>query len=240
MAREHWEKNAADWAAWATTPDFDSYWSYSPSFFALVPPPGKRTLEVACGEGRVSRDLNARGHHVVAVDASPTLIRKARETDPSIDYVRCDAAALPFEDGAFDAVVFYNSLMDFDDMNACLDEGARVLARGGALCASITHPLQDAGAFAEMTADSPFVIEGSYLEERRAFEEVMEKNGLRMHFRGWAYPLETYSRALERNGLVIAALREPAAPESTITNNPAGARWQRIPVFLMWRAVKGG
>ena len=38
--------------------------------------------------------------------------------------------------------------------------------------------------------------------------------------------------------LRIEALREPAAPNETLAGNPAGARWQRIPVFLMWRAVK--
>jgi hypothetical protein len=39
MSREHWEKNALDWAGWAATPGFDSYWSYSPEFFKLVPAP---------------------------------------------------------------------------------------------------------------------------------------------------------------------------------------------------------
>lgn len=238
VSREHWEREAVNWAAWATRPGFDSYWSYSPAFFELVPPPGTRTLEVGCGEGRVSRDLKERGHRVVAVDASPTLIRMALDTDESIAYARCDATALPFEDGTFDLVVFYNSLMDFDDMPAAIDEGARVLAPGAVLCVSITHPLQDAGNFAEPAADAPFVIEGSYLEDRRPFDAPMERDGLRMHFKGWAYPLESYSKALERNGLQIQAIREPAAPEITVANNPAGARWRRIPVFLMWRAIK--
>ena len=66
----------------------------------------------------------------------------------------------------------------------------------------------------------------------------MERDGRHMHFKGWAYPLESYSRALERNDLRIEALREPATPNETLAGNPAGARWQRIPVFLMWRAVK--
>ena len=238
VMREHWERQATDWAEWATRPDFDSYWGYSPTFFALVPPPGKRTLEVACGEGRVSRDLKARGHRVVAVDASPTLIRMARQADPTIAYVRCDAAALPFEDGSFDRVVFYNSLMDFDDMEASVREGARVLSPNGALCASVTHPMQDAGKFTEPAADAPFVIEGTYLGDRRPFEASAERDGLRMRFKGWAYPLETYSRALEREGLKIEAIREPPAPEATVVNDPPGARWRRIPLFLMWRAVK--
>jgi len=238
--REHWEREAINWAAWATRPDFASYWSYSPTFFELLPPPGKRTLEVACGEGRVSRDLKARGHLVVAVDASPTLMRMARDTDASIAFARCDAAALPFEDGTFDLVVFYNALMDFDDMPASIDEGARVLTPGGVVCASITHPMQNAGNFTEPAAEAPFIIEGSYLGDRRPIDAPLERDGLHMHFKGWAYPLESYSRALERNGLQIQAIREPAAPEATVVKNPPGARWRRIPLFLMWRAVKTG
>src|SRR5206468_4782436 len=92
MSREHWEKQAANWAAWARTPDFDAYWKYSPGFFELVPPPHGRTLEVGCGEGRVARDLARLGHRVVAVDPVTTLIRLARDADAGNDYLRGDSA----------------------------------------------------------------------------------------------------------------------------------------------------
>jgi len=47
-----WEREARNWIAWARTPGPDSYWEYSPSFFQIVPPPGRATLEIGCGEGR--------------------------------------------------------------------------------------------------------------------------------------------------------------------------------------------
>jgi SAM-dependent methyltransferase len=238
MSREHWERNAANWAAWARKPDFDSYWSYAPIFFKLVPPPGERTLEVGCGEGRVSRDLAARGHHVTAVDTSPTLIQLAHYADASIGYARCDAAALPFEDETFDLVVFYNSLMDFDDMEGSVAEAGRVLRPGGVFCASVTHPLQDAGKFASHSGDAPFIIEGSYLGERRTIDVQVERDGYLMHFKGWAYPLETYVRAQEKAGLMIQAIREPRLDSAPPSLDPGGERWRRIPLFLMWRAVK--
>ena len=112
VTRQHWERESSNWAAWARRPDFDAYWKYSPTFFELVPSPGDRTLEVGCGEGRVSRDLAARGHHVTGVDGSPTLVRLASEADSRSSYLVADAAALPFAAETFDLVVLYNSLMD--------------------------------------------------------------------------------------------------------------------------------
>ncbi|HLQ60776.1 MAG TPA: class I SAM-dependent methyltransferase [Candidatus Acidoferrales bacterium] len=179
MPREHWEEQAQNWAGWARTPDFDAYWKYAPMFFELLPPRGARTLEVGCGEGRVSRDLGARGHRVIGLDTSPTLLKLAREAYPRGRYLRADAAALPFAGESFDLVVAYNSLMDVDDMPGSVREAARVLRPGGALCACVTHPMADAGGFESRAGDAPFVIRGSYLGGRRPFELEVERDGQR-------------------------------------------------------------
>jgi SAM-dependent methyltransferase len=231
VSREHWEKQASNWAAWARTPNFDAYWDYSPAFFQLVPAPGRRTLEVGCGEGRVTRDLVKRGHRVIACDSTLELVKLATDADKTSRYLRCDAAALPFRDESFDLVIFYNSLMDIDDMESSVREAARVLVRGGKMCACVTHPIPDSGKFESDEDDARFVIKGTYLGERRWIEIIpMERDGLSMEFAGWAYPLEGYFRALEAAGFAIEALREPSTQQ--------GGRWTRIPLFLMWRAVK--
>jgi len=150
---EHWERQAERWAAWARRPD-ETYWRESgPPFFELLPKPGRRTLDLGCGEGRVTRDLKARGHRVVGIDAARTLVRLANEADPRGEYLVGDAADLPFEDRDFDLVVAFNTLMDFDDMPGAVREAARVLDPNGRLCACITHPMRDAGRFA--TSDPP-------------------------------------------------------------------------------------
>lgn len=235
----NWEAEAENWVRWARTPGFDAYWHYSPSFFdELVPPPGRQTLEIGCGEGRVARDLKKRGHHVVAVDSSPTLLRYAREADSDGRYELADAAALPFADGAFDLVVAYNSLMDIEDMPGAVRESARVLRPGGRLCISVTHPLNDAGSFESDEPDAAFVIRGSYFGQR-PFEGRFERDGLEMTFHGWMYALEDYVRALEGAGFVIERLREPSATDEAGTTRFAYRRWQRVPMFLQLRARKG-
>ena len=233
---EDWEKEAANWIALARLGD-DAYWEYSPAFFELVPPPGRATLEIGCGEGRVTRDLISRGHRVTAVDASPTLLAAAEEEQPDAEYVLADAADLPFGDDSFDLVVSYNSLIDIQDMPGAVREAARVLEHGGRFCICVTHPLADAGRFQERDGDAPFVITGSYLDSRRVDFELVRDDGLRMTFHGWSYPLSDYTRALEDAGLAIEALREPKQLDEFVAADPAEKRWQRIPAFLFIRSA---
>jgi SAM-dependent methyltransferase len=231
---EDWEEQALSWAAWARTPGHDVYWHFSgPTFFELVPPPGRHALEVGCGEGRVCRDLAARGHRVVGLDASPTLLGLAAEADPEGEYVLGDAAALPFEDGAFDLVVAFNSLMDVQDMPAAVAEAARVLEPGGRFCVCVTHPIADAGSFESREPDARFVIDGSYYGRRR-FEGTFARNGLEVTFHGWCYPLEDYFRALEDAGFLIESVREPRY----VSVDGSPDRWNRLPNFLQLRALK--
>lgn len=81
-----WERHAGEFVDWARARNHDSYWQFHRELFLpLVPAPGRRTLDLGCGEGRVSRDLKSMGHDVVGVDVSPTMVAAARERDPSIE-----------------------------------------------------------------------------------------------------------------------------------------------------------
>jgi SAM-dependent methyltransferase len=228
-----WEGRAEQWLRWARTPGHDAYWDYRDAFFELLPAPAVTVLEVGCGEGRVCRDLAARGYRVTALDASPALVAAAAERDLAGEYLVGQAEALPFEDSSFALVVAYNSLMDVEDMPRAVAEAARVLQSGGRLCACVTHPLADAGAWEGDQDDARFVITDSYLEPTK-FSATVERAGLAMTFDGKRFPLESYARALEVAGLLIEGIREPAAPAGARRE----ARWTRLPMFLFLRALK--
>jgi SAM-dependent methyltransferase len=232
-----WEEQAARWVAWARAEGHDSYWLFNrDAFLDLVPPPGRRTLELGCGEGRLCRDLKALGHDMVGVDLSPTLVAAAREADPAIEVHEADAAALPFADGAFDCVVAFMSLQDVEDLRGAVSEAARVLERSGRLCVAIVHPLNSAGQFAGEEADSPFVIDGSYLDSSYYADDI-ERDGLALTFVSAHRPLETYADALADAGFLIERVLEPPVPEAAYKTERA-RRWTRIPLFLYVRAVK--
>lgn len=82
-------------------------------FLEIVPAPGRLTVDLGCGEDRLSHDLKALGHTIVGIGSSPT---NARRTDPSIEVHLADAARLPLADAFADLVIAFMSLEDIDDM----------------------------------------------------------------------------------------------------------------------------
>lgn len=233
-----WDEHADEWIEWARRPDFDIYWTYHRDLFLeIVPPPGRLTVDIGCGEGRLTADLAARGHTVLGIDASPRLVEAARTAHPGLDVRIADAAHLPLEDRSADLAIAFMALHDMDAAPAAVREAARVLVAGGRLCIALVHPINSAGVFPEDAApDTPLVIEGSYLAERR-YQDATERDGVTMTFTSIHRPIEAYADMLTSAGFLIERLREPAFPEHAVTR-PSNRRWQRIPLFLHLRVVK--
>lgn len=107
---------------------------------AATSPPGATVLEVGCGPGHLAI-LLAREHDldVTGLDLDPDMITRAeanakRAATPAAKtpkFVTGDAAALPFEDAAFDLVLSTFSLHHWTDAKSGLNEMARVLRPGG-------------------------------------------------------------------------------------------------------------
>jgi SAM-dependent methyltransferase len=228
-----WEEQAEGWIRWARTPGLDDYFElYNfPAFLELLPTPGRRTVDLGCGEGRVSRVLRELGHRVVGVEPSRTLSRAALEADPSIPLARGRGDAIPLVGGCADLVVCFMVLQDVDDLGAVCREIARVLAPGGVACAAIVHPLASSG-FPD--PDGEFQYVGRYLDVMRN-ELRAERLGVEFTFHSAHRPIELYSRAFESAGLVIEALREPALTDAVVEQSPRLARHRLLPNFLHFR-----
>jgi SAM-dependent methyltransferase len=226
--RRAWDDEATNWIRWARAPGHDSYWRFHASrFLALVPPPGRLTLDLGSGEGRLARDLRARGHRVLELDGSLAMV--SASTALGGQALVADVASLPIPTGAADLAVAFMSLQDADDMPRAMAEARRVLGPGGRLVLAIVHPVNSAGGFeGDHEVRQPFVIRESYFAQRRCTEDI-ERDHLRMRFVSEHRSLEAYSRALESAGFVIEALREVTEPDPE-------DRWFRIPMFLDVRA----
>jgi SAM-dependent methyltransferase len=226
--KDHWSRVAQEWTTWARSPGHDEFWNFRNSFVAFLGRGQGETLDLGCGEGRISRELKALGYRVTAVDVAAEMIGAAAQWKSAHAYAIANAAALPFADDSFGLIVSYNVLMDVEDVPATLKEISRVLTPDGEIMISLVHPFRDRGKFASKAPDAPFIIPGSYFGRER-FDAIFERNGLRMHFAGWSQPLEAYMAAFEEAGLAITALREPL-PDN------GDAQDMRVPLFLWLKA----
>jgi SAM-dependent methyltransferase len=236
--RGAWEEQAEAWTRWARAPAHDSYWRWGrEAFFSLLPPPGRRTVDVGCGEGRVSRDLTELGHRVVGIDVSRSMAAAARDAAPEIPVIVADAAAIPIAGESCDLAIAYMSLQDIDDMPSAISEVARVLQPRGRLCMAVVHPMNSAGQFESLEPEASFIIDGSYLKPHHYVDNV-ERAELRMRFSSLHHPLEEYFKALESAGFLVEAVREVPVGAWTSSDDPRHERWRRLPLFLHVRAVK--
>lgn len=116
---------------------------------------GSRVLEIGCGTGASLVELARKtspGGAVIGVDISPKMCaRSERRAERSglrscIEIHRTDAAALPFDEASFDAVLlsFTLELFSESDMATVLSECRRVLLEGGRL-AVVSLSLTNAG-----------------------------------------------------------------------------------------------
>jgi SAM-dependent methyltransferase len=225
--RRAWDRQAADWRRFSQGPDAYAWLFNLPAFLELVPAPGGLTLDVGCGEGRVARELIARGHRVVGIDSSPELVDAAANGDPPVEAIVADAAEVPLEDGIADLAVAFMVLQSVDDLDAVVGEMARLLEPGGRLCLAVLHPV-----------NSMRMAPSWFTEHRVADRHEHEGAGITFH--DVHRPLSAYFGALEATGMAVEALREPVPGPELLDRRPDAQQWTRTPCFLHLRAMKPG
>jgi ubiquinone/menaquinone biosynthesis C-methylase UbiE len=135
-ARTHFDR-------WSETYERDSAarWlreAQTAALAALALNPNDVLLDLGCGTGAAVRDAAPQVSRAVGLDLSPGMIAQARERaeaeglDSNVEFVVGDVSGpLPFDDGAFTAVVCTTAFHHFPRPRDTVAEIARVLAAPG-------------------------------------------------------------------------------------------------------------
>jgi ubiquinone/menaquinone biosynthesis C-methylase UbiE len=97
---------------------------------------GNDILDIATGPGSLAAEARKLAAKPVGIDLSPRMIELARKSYSGIDFRVADVEHLPFNDGAFDAVVCNFALGHFSHPEAAIAEGVRTLKVGGHIALS--------------------------------------------------------------------------------------------------------
>ncbi len=94
---------------------YNRYWAdpfqdwQAPILERLLPAPC-HVLDLCCGTGQLARRLLARGYRVTGVDASPEMLRYARENAPAAQFMAADASNFNLAEQVQAAVCTFDSL----------------------------------------------------------------------------------------------------------------------------------
>jgi 2-polyprenyl-3-methyl-5-hydroxy-6-metoxy-1,4-benzoquinol methylase len=209
-----------------------------PASVALVelvgPVAGLRVLDVACGHGRITRELARRGADVTGIDISGVLIARARQTEQNeplgIRYVHADVAArASLGDDPFDLAVCNFGLSDIDDLDGAITAVSYALRPGGHFVFSILHPCFPGGK--DISGSWPAT--GSYYDEGHWTAQDAQST-LRRQVGANHRMLSTYLGTLRRHGLWLDQIAEPPPEPDWDQAHDA----DRQPVYLVARSVK--
>lgn len=238
---ELWESHAQWWIDGFTEGADPEYAEQILPLAAAELAGARRVLDVGCGDGQVSRLVQATDPAAVVIGIDPTWnqISVAAQRGGATGFARAFADELPFPDATFDAVVACLVFEHIDEVDQAIAEVARVLQPGGRFCFFLNHPLlqtPDSGWIDDQMIEPPeqYWRIGPYLVESETIEEVE----LGVHIRFIHRPLSRYVNALAANRLLIERMEEPAPPPGFLALAPEYTEAATVPRLLYLRTVK--
>lgn len=222
-----------------------------PNLLRILPPAGKRIIDIACGQGFFSKMYADAGATVLGVDIAPELIAYAKKYEgKNLSFAVAPAEALaPVPSNSFDGALIVLALQNIKDMPKALKEASRVLVKGGTLVIVLNHPCfrilkssawgydEEAGVqYRRIDAyGTPFSVQVDMTPGKKAPRE-------KVHTMSFHRPLQDYVKALSSAGFVITGLEEWISHKQSERGPRAKAEdtaRKEFPMFLTIVARKG-
>lgn len=237
MANGGWDESAEAWAAFVDGTDSNREFVLDPVMLERCGDVrGLRVLDVGCGEGRFCRKLYELGAHTVGLDPTVALLALARSRHPEGEYVEGVAEALPFEDGAFDIVVSYVTLLDMPDYRRAIAEMVRVLKPGGKILAANLNSVSSTAIRGWNKGPDDELLHMPVDNYTFEWGAIVGWRGISIV--NYHRPISDYMDAFLSHGLRLTAYLEPIPTPQSIDEHPRLAEYLRVRHFLVLEWVK--
>jgi len=227
IAYDAYKKIAKTYAAIIDTKPHNAQYE-RPGLLSIMPPvKGKKVLDVGCGTGSLTSWLLGQGAEVIGVDASPDMLKHARnKMDNKVSFALHDITEPMdfFENNSFDLVTASLVFHYVDKMASVFSELNRVLKPGGNLVFSVGHPFIN-------SVKRP--SENYYMTEVVSYDWVGFADDP-VSVPVYKRPLQRYTEALAEAGFLIERLIEPTPTDIFKQEKPGSyARHMKVPLFLV-------
>ena len=175
---------------------------------------GDSLVELGCGQGFFIEHFFKLSPNIAGVDLGPELIAIAKRNNPKINYLVASADdAHIFPEDKFDVVTVVLALQNMKNLHAVTANIARLLKPKGRAYIVLNHP-----AF-RIPKQSDWQFDTRNFEQHRLVKRYMSELEIpidmnpgnkkqKEHTVSFHRPLQTYSKAFNKNGLAITKIEE--------------------------------
>ncbi len=202
---------------------------------------GDKVLEVACGEGNMSRALAEAGAEVTGIDISPELIELAKKnSSEKINFLVSPADNLSsIDDKSFDKEAIVLALQNIENDKGVINEMSRVLKDDGKIFIVLNHPCfripKNSSWGYDEKRDIQYRRVDRYISDSREMIEMHPGDKSEETTVSFHHPFQHYFKIFEKSGLAVTRLEEWVS-EKTSAGKRADAEnraRKEIPMFIM-------
>lgn len=187
----------------------------------LNPKAGEKILDIGCGTGDLTHQLFLMGCEVTGIDASESMIGKAKEKFPDIRFICADACRFELNE-KFDAV-FSNAVLHWiKDQEAMLQSVYTHLKRGGRFVAEL-------GA------------RGNVEKIRTTLKNTLREHGFteQADISNWYFPsVAEYANKLEQHGFEIRLMEGYERPTILQSSEKGIVNWLEMFGSAFFRGIR--
>lgn len=191
-------------------------------------------IDIGCGDGRFTKELEARYDPVYGVDYSNRMLQIAKVRCKNTTFISHNLeTSFPKFDIKLDLINCKLLLMYISDIDSLAGECFKILSSGGLLVISVTHPLKWIIESRKGNLENSYK---GYLSEVEVGGKIAKDRNLEVKFINRT--LESYVNTFTKHGFLLNTILETGVPDAFVVRYPKYLEFQKKPYRLNMRFIK--